>query len=97
MITKNKEDLLVFGLTMVGLIATTAIVALIKSVKPSVASKQLRPLNKDYVHTERRCIDGECRWTVYYDDGDYDYEVTEHTLEAALKSMHELVNMQHVW
>lgn len=56
-------------------------------------AKKQRPLNMDYIDVEQRCVNGVWMWHVYYDDSEFEYETSDSTLEAAMKSMRELVNM----
>ena len=87
--TFNNGETLVTGIA-IGTLITLALAAFVLTNNPT---KRIRPLNKDYVDVEQRRVDGVWMWHVYYDDGEFEYEVSDRTLEAAMKSMHELVNI----
>jgi hypothetical protein len=89
----NTEDLLNVSI-ITGIIGLALGAVLGAAVNPtSAATTSKRRVNMDYVETEQRYANGVWMWHVYYDDGEFEYETSDHALADAMKSMQELVNM----
>ena len=89
----NTDDLLTISVVS-GVLGLTLGAVLVAAISPAPATTtHKRRVNMDYVETEQRRTNGVWMWHVYYDDGEFEYEVSDHTLTAAMKSLNELVCM----